>query len=189
MRIRDIMTADPVTVSPDTGLVEVARLMAERDIGAIPVVDDEDGLRPVGVITDRDITTRVVARGQNPSTTRVRDAMTPETITVTPDTSVEDASRAMAHRQVRRLIVVDEGGRCQGVVAQADLALQAPPQQTGRVVRGREKSVTDGPFLEAKDLVAGLAFIQATDLDQATELAQGCPILMDGGTVEIRPAS
>jgi len=135
MRIRDIMTGDPVTVSPDTGLVDVARLMAERDIGDVPVVDHEDSQRPVGVITDRDITTRVVARGQNPVEGRVRDAMTAETITVTPETTIEDASREMAHRQVRRLIVVDEMGRCQGVVAQADLALQISPQETGRVVK------------------------------------------------------
>lgn len=135
MRIRDLMTKDPVTCGPDTELVVAARLMADSDIGAIPVVENEHSRRPVGVITDRDITTRVVARGDNPRDRRVRDAMTPQTVTVTADASVDDASQEMARRQLRRLVVVDENGAVMGVVAQADLALHAPAQQTGQVVK------------------------------------------------------
>lgn len=135
MRIRDLMTSDPVTCGPDTAIVAAARLMAERDIGAIPVVDDDGSGRPIGVITDRDITIRIVARGENPADRRVRDAMTVDTVTVTSDSSMEDAAREMADRQVRRLIVVDENGAIRGVVAQADLALSAPHQETGRLVK------------------------------------------------------
>jgi len=129
------MTSDPVTCGPDTGIVAVAQLMAERDIGAIPVVEDDGSGRPIGVITDRDITIRIVARGENPADRRVRDAMTVDTVTVTSDSSMEDAAREMADRQVRRLIVVDEKGAIRGVVAQADLALSGSHQETGRLVK------------------------------------------------------
>jgi CBS domain-containing protein len=134
MRIRDLMTSDPVTCGPDTAIVAAARLMADRDIGAIPVLDN-GSRRPIGVITDRDITTRIVAKGENPGDLTVRDAMTTETVTVTADTSVEDASREMSEKQVRRLIVVDQDGTIRGMVAQADLALHAPVENTGSVVK------------------------------------------------------
>jgi CBS domain-containing protein len=135
MRIRDLMTRDPVTCGPDTAIVAAARLMVEHDIGAIPVVDGDTTHRPIGVITDRDITTRIVAKGENPQERKVRDAMTASTVTVTADTSIEEATNEMAERQVRRLIVVDQDGSIRGVVAQADLALHAPPQDTGNVVK------------------------------------------------------
>jgi CBS domain-containing protein len=109
--------------------------MVEHDIGAIPVVDGDTTHRPIGVITDRDITTRIVAKGENPQERKVRDAMTASTVTVTADTSIEEATNEMAERQVRRLIVVDQDGSIRGVVAQADLALHAPPQDTGNVVK------------------------------------------------------
>ena len=134
MRIRDLMTSDPVTCGPDTAIVAAARLMADRDIGAIPVLDN-GSRRPIGVITDRDITTRIVAKGENPGDLTVRDAMTSETVTVTADTTVEDASREMSEKQVRRLIVVDQDGTIRGKVAQADLALHAPVENTGTVVK------------------------------------------------------
>jgi CBS domain-containing protein len=134
MRIRDLMTSDPVTCGPDTAIVAAARLMADRDIGAIPVLDN-GSRRPIGVITDRDITTRIVAKGENPGDLTVRDAMTSETVTVTADTTVEDASREMSEKQVRRLIVVDQDGTIRGMVAQADLALHAPVENTGTVVK------------------------------------------------------
>jgi CBS domain-containing protein len=135
MRIRDLMTSDPVTCGPDTAIVAAARLMAERDIGAIPVIDSDSSRRPIGVITDRDITTRIVAKGENPIDLTVRDAMTAETVTVTADTSVEEASREMSEKQVRRLIVVDQDGSVRGMVAQADLALHASVENTGAVVK------------------------------------------------------
>jgi hypothetical protein len=64
-----------------------------------------------------------------------------------------------------------------------------PIDREGRVVRGPDKVVTDGPFIEAKDLVLGFIVIQARDLDQATQLASGCPMLAGGGSVEVRPVA
>jgi len=62
-----------------------------------------------------------------------------------------------------------------------------PLERTGKVVRGQQKSVTDGPYLEAKDLVGGFTLVEARDIDQAVELSRGCPILDGGGSVEVRP--
>ena len=62
-----------------------------------------------------------------------------------------------------------------------------PLEMTGKVVRGQDKGVTDGPFTEAKDLVGGFTLIEARDIDQAVELSRGCPILEGGGSVEVRP--
>jgi hypothetical protein len=62
-----------------------------------------------------------------------------------------------------------------------------PLERTGKTIKGSDKTVTDGPFAEAKDLVGGYSLIEAKDLDQATELAKGCPIFLMGGSVEIRP--
>jgi hypothetical protein len=62
-----------------------------------------------------------------------------------------------------------------------------PLEQAGKVVRGKQKAITDGPFVEIKDLVAGFTVVEAKDLTQAAELSTGCPILEGGGSVEIRP--
>jgi len=62
-----------------------------------------------------------------------------------------------------------------------------PLERTGKVVRGRQKTVTDGPFAEAADLVGGFTVVEARDIDQAVELSRGCPILEGGGSVEVRP--
>ena len=62
-----------------------------------------------------------------------------------------------------------------------------PLEQTGKVVRGQQKAVTDGPFTEAKDLIGGFSIVEARDIDQAVELSRGCPILDGGGSVEVRP--
>ena len=134
MQVREVMTKGPVCCLPDTSLKDVARLMLEFDCGQIPVVDS-DARRPIGVITDRDITCRAVARGRSPLTLSAKDCMTSPAVTVTPDTSVEECCRLMEERQVRRLPVVDEGGACCGIVSQADLALRMANGVCAYVVR------------------------------------------------------
>jgi CBS domain-containing protein len=135
MRVKDIMTKDPAVCTRDTPLPEVARLMVEHDCGCIPVVEDRQGMRPAGVVTDRDITCRTVAAGQNPLEKTAGDCMTEACVTVTPETSVEECCRALEENRVRRAVVVDDRGRCCGVVAQADIARQAAGGKTAGVVR------------------------------------------------------
>ena len=128
------MTKSPATCTRDTPLQEVARTMADEDCGAVPVVESEGSNQPVGIVTDRDITVRVVARGQNAAEKTAADAMTEATITVRADADVDEATRTMKDRQVRRLLVTDDAGAIVGILAQADLARSGADQKTGDVV-------------------------------------------------------
>jgi len=118
--VRDAMTEDPRSIGASASVVEAALLMRAEHIGSLPVTEDE---RLVGMITDRDITTRVVAESAAPETTSVGDVYSRDLISVEPDHDLEEALELMARHQVRRLPVV-ENGRLVGVVAQADIALK-----------------------------------------------------------------
>jgi CBS domain-containing protein len=133
--VADLMTRDVAVCSPKTELYYVARTMAERDVGAIPVVESTDSMKPVGVITDRDITVRVVAKRQDPASLRAADAMSTDLLIVKVDSSIDDCVNQMEKRQVRRAIVVDGNGRCCGIIAQADIARRGPTRETGDLVR------------------------------------------------------
>lgn len=135
MRVREVMSEYPVCCTPDTSLVEVARLMVEHDCGDIPVVESAQSRRPIGVITDRDITCRTVAHGINPLELRAEDCMSSPVIAVLPDASIEDCCRTMEEHQIRRVPVVDEVGNCVGVVSQADIARVGGRKLAGEVVR------------------------------------------------------
>ncbi|MEP7272548.1 MAG: CBS domain-containing protein [Acidobacteriota bacterium] len=135
MKVQDIMTKDPACCTPQHSLEEVARLMVVHDCGQIPVVESEESMKPIGVITDRDITCRSVAVGKNPLELKAKDFMSSPAITVTPETSVEDCCQVMEESKVRRVPVVDENGRCCGIVAQADIAQHASNSETASVVK------------------------------------------------------
>jgi CBS domain-containing protein len=130
--VRDAMTENPRSIGASASVVEAARLMREGDIGSLPITDDEE---LVGMITDRDITTRVVAEASDLATTSVGDVYSQDLISVEPDKDLEEAVQLMARHQVRRLPVV-ENGRLVGIVAQADvaLALRENEQKTGELV-------------------------------------------------------
>jgi CBS domain-containing protein len=127
--VRDAMTEDPRSIGASASVVEAARLMREQHIGSLPVTQDE---RVVGMITDRDITTRVVAESAPPETTSVGDVYSRDLIIVEPDKDLDEALQLMTRHQVRRLPVV-ENGRLVGMVAQADIALKEN-ERTGELV-------------------------------------------------------
>jgi CBS domain-containing protein len=135
MQVREIMTREPAFCTPETKLQDVARLMVDQDCGEIPVVDTKNSRKPVGVVTDRDITTRVVALGKNPSDLAARDCMSKPVVTVTPETEVERCCQVLEQHQVRRVPVIDERGQLCGIVSQADIAKHAPGRETAEVVR------------------------------------------------------
>lgn len=118
----ELMTPSPGWCTPADPLELAARLMAEYDCGALPVIDSVLTRRPMGVITDRDIVVRVVAVGRSPAECIVRDAMTPGAIQVHVDTPFIECARAMGERGVRRLLVVDDRGHVAGIVTDGDLA-------------------------------------------------------------------
>jgi CBS domain-containing protein len=127
--VRDAMTADPRSIGASASVVEAARLMREDHVGSLPIIDDD---QLVGMITDRDITTRVVAEGADPKATSVADVYSRDLISVEPDKDLEEAIQLMARHQVRRLPVV-ENGELVGIVAQADIALRENAK-TGQLV-------------------------------------------------------
>lgn len=136
MQVREIMTQNPACCTPDSSLQEVARMMKENDCGCIPVVNNHQEMKPVGTITDRDITIRSVADSHNPINMRASDIMTSDIATVNPQTSVEECFDVMENREIRRVIVVDEQGKCCGIVAQADVVQSdASPIRTNKVIR------------------------------------------------------
>jgi CBS domain-containing protein len=118
------MSRNPRVVTPSTRLEDAARIMKEEDIGIVPVVDAENSRQLVGVLTDRDIAIRVVAEGRDTTTTSVGHAMTPNVRTCKPDDDVDDVMELMGKEQVRRVPIVDEGGKLVGIVAQADIVLE-----------------------------------------------------------------
>jgi CBS domain-containing protein len=128
--IRDAMTENPRSIGQSASVVEAARLMREEHIGSLPITDEE---KLVGMITDRDITTRVVAEAADPRMTPVGDVYSRDLISVEPHDDLEGALQLMARHQVRRLPVVEDG-RLVGIVSQADIALTENEKKTGELV-------------------------------------------------------
>lgn len=127
MQIKDIMTPGVRTVRAEESLRDAALCMAECDVGALPVTDDE---RLIGMITDRDIAVRGVALGKQADAT-VGEAMSPEVMYCFADEDVEDVCANMGDIQVRRLPVVDHEKRLVGIVSLADIATAAQCESAG----------------------------------------------------------
>ena len=121
LRCRDIMTRSVTAAAPEMSLHEVAALLREGDMGALPVVSDN---KLVGIITDRDIVVRAVAEGKDANTATAAEVMTAEVFSARPDTFVFEVIRLMGDKQVRRVPVTDEAGELRGMIAMADIALE-----------------------------------------------------------------
>jgi CBS domain-containing protein len=130
LRVREVMTSEPTTVSPSTPVAEAARLLKQHDVGSLPVVDAS---RLIGIVTDRDLALGVVGGARDPGTMTVADVASGDVATVTPDQPLDDALRLMSRKQVRRLPVVDRD-RLVGIIAQADVARSAGDARAGDVV-------------------------------------------------------
>jgi CBS domain-containing protein len=132
-KVHEVMTERPRAVTPQTPLNEVAEVMDSEDVGAVPVVD---GDRLVGIVTDRDIVVRAIAKGKDPRGMPAAEVSSRELVTVSPDDNLSDALELMARYQVRRLAVTAEDERLVGVVSQADVALEGKDKDTGELVQG-----------------------------------------------------
>jgi len=119
--VRDVMTADPISVSLQTSLAQAASAMRELDTGDVLVVDGGGTL--YGIVTDRDIVTRAVAEGADPTMTPVQAVITPAPVAVHPDDDPAIAVALMREHSIRRLPVIDDGGQTVGVVSLGDLAI------------------------------------------------------------------
>lgn len=132
MKAQEIMSKNPRTVTPETTVQEAARLMKEEDVGVLPVVESASSKRLLGVVTDRDITVRVVAEGR--SSASVRDAMTSGVKTAKADDSVKDVMQLMGKEQVRRVPIVNDRGELVGIVAQADIVLEGDDKRAEETI-------------------------------------------------------
>jgi CBS domain-containing protein len=138
MNIRDIMTPNPRTVSPDDSIESAARIMRDEDTGAVPVVQNG---RPVGMLTDRDIVIRAVAAGG--SARSVREVVTERFISVSPDATTREATDLMSEHQIRRLPVV-ENERLVGIVSLGDLAVkEAKDRRVGDTLQSISEGVKE----------------------------------------------
>jgi len=131
MKVRELMTTQPITVEPDATLGEVATLMKQEDCGSIPVVE---GGRLVGIVTDRDIVIRGIAAGTDPKAQPVSTIMSADPVTIAPDADVTAAEKVMADRQIRRLPVV-EGGKLVGIIVTAQIARTGDKRKVGETLK------------------------------------------------------
>jgi len=127
MQVREVMSHGVECVRPDDTLQQAARKMRDLDVGPLPVCGDNDRL--AGMITDRDITVRAVAEGWDASKKQVKDAMTDEIVYCFEDQDVEEASKLMREKQIRRLVVLNRDKRLVGIVSLGDLAVQTRDQE------------------------------------------------------------
>lgn len=135
MKVDTVMTACPTYATTDTSLREVAQMMIDQDCGQIPVLGGASGRKPIGVVTDRDIVVRTVAKGRNPLELKAGDCMTTPCVTVKPGDTLAECCDAMEREQIRRVLVVDDDGNLCGIVAQADVARSAQTSKTAEVVK------------------------------------------------------
>lgn len=131
-RAADIMSKDVTVIREEETIREAAQRLAQDDIGVLPICDSNQQIK--GVLTDRDIVVHVIARGKDPANTRARDLEQGEVITLRQDDSIQHACDLMAQHKVRRLPVVEDGGRVVGMVSQADVAKSVSPEEAGRML-------------------------------------------------------
>lgn len=135
MIAQTVMTENPACCTVTTPLRDVAKMMIEFDCGEIPVIAGNGSRKPVGVVTDRDIATRIVATGQNSQDCVAKDAMTSPCVTVACGTSLKEVCELMEVSQIRRVPVIDGNGDICGIVSLADIARSATPIVTADVVK------------------------------------------------------
>jgi CBS domain-containing protein len=129
------MTPSPSCVTAADSVVRAAEIMKNEDVGAVPVVEEENSRKLIGIITDRDITINVIADGKDPHSCRVEDLMSRNIVTCRPDEDVQHAMDRMAQHQVRRIPVVDSKGKVMGIISQADIATRVDlPERTANVI-------------------------------------------------------
>ena len=135
-KCNEVMTKDPVCCLPNDSVSKAAELMESENIGSIPVIENEQTQRLVGIVTDRDLALKIVAEGRDAKSTKVEAVMTHTVITCRADDDLQKALDAMAKDQLRRIPVVDNDNKILGIIAQADVATRADqPEKTAEMVK------------------------------------------------------
>jgi len=135
MLCREIMTPNPECVLASDTVMKAAQLMKSEDVGPIPIIDNQDGKKLTGIITDRDLAIKVVAEARDPRTTSVQEVMSDDLVTCKENEDVRQALKLMQENQVRRIPVVDGSDHLLGIISQADVATRlGNDRATGQVV-------------------------------------------------------
>ena len=135
-KCEEVMTKKTVCCLPNDMAVIAAQLMKRENVGAIPVIENQQTKKLVGIVTDRDLALKIVAEGRAAKSTPVQAVMTRELVTCHPEDDLQKALDAMAEHQLRRIPVVDDDGQVVGIIAQADVATRVDqPEKTAEVVK------------------------------------------------------
>jgi CBS domain-containing protein len=143
MKVRDIMTPEPVCCTPEDTVQEVATMLRDQDIGSMPVVLDQPSRKLAGVVTDRDLCCNVVAQGLNPAQTKVDGIFSLHPVTCRDGENIAVCEQLMEQHQIRRIPIVDGEGCCIGIVSQADLALHEKPERVSKLIAEVSKPAPD----------------------------------------------
>ena len=132
----EVMTNNPVCCLPNDTVANVAELMNSGNIGSIPVIENEQTKKLIGIVTDRDLTLKIVAKGLDAKSTKVETVMTRKVVTCRADDDLQKALDVMAENQLRRIPVVDADNKIMGIIAQADVATRIDqPEKTAEMVK------------------------------------------------------
>ena len=135
-KCNEVMTKDPVCCLPNEMVVKAAKLMKSENIGSIPVIESEQTKKLVGIVTDRDLTLKILAEGLDAKSTKVEAVMTRKVMTCRAEDDLQKALDAMAEHQLRRIPVVDNSNKVVGIIAQADVATRVnQPEKTAEMVK------------------------------------------------------
>jgi len=134
MKVKEIMSENPVCCLPTDNAQAAAQMMCKHNIGSIPVVNDQLSKQLLGVITDRDLCCAVIAGGLDPRSTAIQKFVTANPVTCRDGENIDKCERAMQERQVRRIPVVDGQNSVIGIVSQADIALKDKPERLSRTI-------------------------------------------------------
>jgi CBS domain-containing protein len=135
-KCNEVMTKNPVCCLPNEMVAKAAKLMKSENIGSIPVIENEQTKKLVGIVTDRDLTLKIVAEGLDAKSTKVESVMSRKVVTCRAEDDLQKALDAMAEHQLRRIPVVDKDNKVVGIIAQADVATRVnQPEKTAEMVK------------------------------------------------------
>lgn len=141
MKCDVVMTKNPVCCLPNDMVAKVAKLMKRENIGPIPVIENEETRKLVGIVTDRDLALKIVAEGRDAKSTKVEAVMTRKVVTCRAEDDLQIALDAMSQHQLRRIPIVDNDNKILGIISQADVATRTDqPEKTAAVVKGISQS-------------------------------------------------
>ena len=136
-KCNEVMTKNPVCCLPNDILSKVAEVMKRKDVGGVPIIENEQTRKLVGIVTDRDLALKIVAEGRDPKSTNAEAVMTRNVVTCRSEDDLQKALDAMSEHKLRRIPVVDNNNAIVGIIAQADVATRVDqPEKTAAMVRG-----------------------------------------------------